>query len=115
MNPKDKLIDAFQSDARIQRFKALEKEIEKHPSLLQAYEAIKLAQQQYVRANAQKKPDAPEKKHIYETKLKGLKENPFIDEYLDLIEELNYDLQWTIGEIESAINAALHPAFKDPE
>lgn len=115
MNPKDKLIEAFKNDPRVLRFKALETEIERHPTLLQAYEDLKVAQQIMVRAQAQKTPGLEEKKADYETKLEALKSNPFIEEYLDLIEELNYDLQWTMGEIESQINAALHPKMHEEE
>lgn len=113
MTPKDKLLAAFKNDPRIKRFHALEKEIEKHPTLLQEYEDLKVIQQHYVRAKAHHAADVAEKKAAYETKLEALKSNPFIEEYLDLIEELNYDLQWTIGEIETHINARLHPRLED--
>lgn len=109
MTPQEKLIEAFKNDPRVKRFKALEAEIEKHPTLLQAYEDLKVLQQTFVRAQAKKAPDTDRKKAAYERQLEALKANPFIAEYLDLIEELNYDLQWTIGEIETHINAALHP------
>ena len=112
MTPTDKLIKAFQNDPRVIRFKALEKEIEKHPTLLQAYEDLKLAQQAFVRAKSKKNASKDALKAAYESQLAALKDNPFIEEYLDLIEELNYDLQWTIGEIEDRINAVLNPDFK---
>lgn len=113
MTPKTQLIEAFKNDPRVQRFRALEAEIEKHPTLLQAYEALKVAQQKYVRAQAQKTPATAALKSAYDAQLESLKRNPFIAEYLDLIEELNYDLQWTMGEIETEINAALHPQLDD--
>lgn len=109
MNAKTALIEAFKNDPRVQRFRALEAEIEKHPTLLQAYEDLKVAQQKMVRAKAHKSAQTDALKKAYEHQLEALKTNPFIEEYLDLIEELNYDLQWTIGEIETQINAALHP------
>lgn len=115
MNPKETLIDAFKNDPRVERFRALETEIERHPTLLQAYEDLKVAQQIMVRAEANKTPGFKEKKADYDAKLEALKSNPFIEEYLDLIEELNYDLQWTMGEIESQINAALHPKLDEED
>jgi cell fate (sporulation/competence/biofilm development) regulator YmcA (YheA/YmcA/DUF963 family) len=105
--PGDALIHALKNDARVKRFNELEAIIETHPEYYKKYEAIKLAQQKYVRAQAYKSKDEALLKARYEEEKKALVENPFIEEYLDLMEELNDDLQWMIQEIETQLNLEL--------
>lgn len=102
--PGDDLIQAIKDDPRVIRFKQLEEKIEMHPTIYKAYEDLKLAQQQYVRANAQQSSKAPALKDIYDTQKKALLENPWIAEYLDLMEDINADLQWMVKTIETSLN-----------
>lgn len=115
MNPKERLIKALKDDVRVQRFRELEAQIEHHPTLLKAYELVKKSQQAYVRAKGLNHADVAVKKSLYLADLDALRNNPFVGEYLDLIEELNYDLQWIMGEIQDHINAQLTPPLKATE
>lgn len=106
-HPGDKLLKALKEDPRVKRFQALEQKIETHPTLFKAYEALKIAQQKYVRAKAQQAPNTETLKAIYETQRTALLENPWVAEYLDLMESINHDIQWMIETIERSLNEEL--------
>lgn len=105
--PGDNLLEALKNDPRVKRFKALEEKIEMHPKIYQAYEDLKIAQQRYVRAKAQQSSNTEALKVTYETQKKALLENPWVDEYLDLMESLNHDIQWMIETMERSLNEEL--------
>lgn len=106
-NPGDNLLEALAKDSRVKRFKELEAKIEKHPTIYKAYEDLKIAQQLYVRAKANASSKTEQLKEIYETQKKALLENPWVDEYLDLMESINHDIQWMIETIERSLNEEL--------
>jgi cell fate (sporulation/competence/biofilm development) regulator YmcA (YheA/YmcA/DUF963 family) len=105
--PGDALLQTLKNDPRVIRFKELEERIGRHPTLHQAYENVKVAQQKYVRAKAHKSKDEDALKAIYEKAKAEVMNAPMMSEYLDLIEDLNQDLQWMIQEIEATLNQDL--------
>jgi len=106
MNAKDALIEAIKKDDKVKRFKELDAIIETHPTLYKDYEALKILQQKYIRANAHKK-DASTEKEAYDNALERLLETPLMSEYLELIDAINMDLKWMTETIESSVNEAL--------
>lgn len=105
--PGDALLQTLKNDPRVIRFRELESRIEMHPTLHQAYENLKMAQQKYVRAKANQSKDNVALKANYESEKAALMDVPLLNEYLDLIEDLNQDLQWMVQEIEEVLNKDL--------
>lgn len=113
--PGQALLDALKNDPQVLRFQALEAEIEKHPHVFKAYEALKIAQQLYVRAKAHQSPKLDALKAEYERQKKALLDNPWIAEYLDLLEAINHDIQWMIETIERTLNTRLHGVSQEED
>lgn len=98
MNKLDNLIAELQKSEVIKRFKELEKIIDQDKKLQANYQLLLDLQKKMVKDQTLNSNNLIESKKAYEEQLKLLSKNLIIEEYLDLLEEINEDLQ-TIQEI----------------
>lgn len=111
MNAKNSLsilIDDINNLECIRRLHKLEVYIDKNEDIKNKLEEIKNVQKQMVNCTYYHKPNA---KKEYEEKLRQLKQQlkdiPFVEEYIDLLNEAYYILLNITSTIESEINNSL--------
>ena len=104
MNKLIELTNILIEDDQIIRYKQLEKIIDQNDNLKKDYDNLLNLQKLMVQKEAKKSPDYPESKINYETQKNKIMSNYILEEYLDLIELINNDLQMIKNIIETEIN-----------
>ncbi len=92
MNSLDQLINKIKEDPTVKRFKELEKVIDKDEKLNKEYNELLKLQKIMVNKRELKSKDFAVAKTNYEKAKKQVLEHIVLNEYLDLLEEINYDL-----------------------
>ncbi len=92
MNSLDKLINEIKEDPTVKRFKELEKVIDKDEKLNKEYKELLELQKVMVNKREQKSKDFTLAKKKYEEAKERVLQHLVLNEYLDLLEEINYDL-----------------------
>ena len=92
LNSLDQLINKIKEDPTVKRFKELEKVIDKDEKLNKEYNELLKLQKIMVNKRELKSKDFAVAKTNYEKAKKQVLEHIVLNEYLDLLEEINYDL-----------------------
>jgi len=92
LNSLDQLINNIKEDPTVKRFKELEKVIDKDEKLNKEYNELLNLQKIMVNKRELKSKDFAVAKTNYEKAKKQVLEHIVLNEYLDLLEEINYDL-----------------------
>lgn len=98
MNKLDNLTKELNNSEVVKRFKELEKIIDQDKKLQDGYQLLLKLQKQMVQDQTLHSKNAIISKKAYEEQRDLLTGNLIIEEYLDLLEEINEDIQ-TIQEI----------------
>lgn len=105
MNKVDILINEIKNDETIKRFKLLENVIDQDKNINDNFKKLLDLQKIMVNDREKNKENFEVSKKIYETAKTALTSNIVISEYLDLLEEVNYDLQMIQSIIANEISA----------
>lgn len=103
MRKLEELINLFESDERVKRYKLLEEKIQHNSSLLDDYQALLKTQKLLVQQTVSKHKNLELTEQKYMDQLKKMEGNVFFSEYIDLQNELNEDLQLIKKIIEESI------------
>lgn len=98
MNKLDNLLEELRQSEVIKRFKELEKYIDQEKNMQEDYQQLLKLQKQMVQDETAKSKNLVISRKAYEIQREKLSSNLIIEEYLDLLDEINQDLQ-TIQEI----------------
>ncbi len=99
------LIKAIKSDSNIIRFKELESVIDADPTLKKNFELLIHLQKIMVQKEAKKTQDFQLAKSDYDAQYETVRSHVLMDEYLDLLEVVNNDLQLIQSILTYEINA----------
>ena len=103
MRNLQELIQLISEDDKIQRFKELEKIIDHNKSIREDYDLLLQLQKVMVNKEYKKDKNYNEAKTEYESQLEKVRDYPILEEYLDLLEEINSDLSMIKTIIEQEI------------
>ncbi|MBN2605515.1 MAG: YlbF family regulator [Bacilli bacterium] len=98
MNKLDNLLEELSKTEVIKRFKELEKFIDQDKKMHEDYQLLLALQKQMVQDETKHSNNLILSKKAYELQREKLSKNLIIEEYLDLLDEINQDIQ-TIQEI----------------
>lgn len=104
LNKLDELLEEIKSSPLIKRFRELESIIDNNPKLQKDYQDLLEKQKKMVNSKEFKRTDYQVLKADYESHKEGLVNNIIIDEYLELQQKINDDLQLIQDIIGSEIN-----------
>ena len=104
MNSLRELIQLLESDPEIIRFKELEKVIDQDENIKQEYHQLLNLQKDMVQKQFKKSPKYDQAKKIYDQAFNKILTYPIMEEYLDLLEQINSDLNLIQTIIEEEIN-----------
>jgi cell fate (sporulation/competence/biofilm development) regulator YmcA (YheA/YmcA/DUF963 family) len=104
LNSLEKLIDAIKNNNDVKRFKELEAIIDQDQDLNKEYKDLLNLQKLMVNDEAKQSSRLPQSKANYEAKLQELMSHILMEEYLDLLEVVNNDLQMIQSIITNEIN-----------
>lgn len=108
MNKLDNLIKEITSDVVVKRFKELENIIDNDQLLKDDYNNLLELQKIMVNKQQKKSKDLELAVSRYETAKENIMKHIIIEEYLDLLEEINYDL----GLIQKIISEEINIDFE---
>lgn len=103
MNKLTELIDLIKNDNDVIRYQQLEKIISEDESLSKAFKELLNTQKVMVKMEYEKSNELDTIKKEYKNKLEDIKSNIFIEEYLDLLEYINNDIQLITKIIEDEV------------
>lgn len=103
LNVEDKLINLLQSDEQIQRFKELESMIDHNSEIQEKYKQLLNLQKIMVQHEAKQHKDLEHSTQKYETAKQELLQYFVVEEYLDLLTNINNDLNMIQRIIEQEI------------
>lgn len=103
MNKLTELIDLIKNDNDVIRYQQLEKIISEDESLSKAFKELLNTQKVMVKMEYEKSNELDTIKKEYQNKLEDIKSNIFIEEYLDLLEYINNDIQLITKIIEDEV------------
>ncbi len=104
MNKLEILIDKIGNDTVIKRFKELERIIDNDQLLNKDYQQLLELQKVMINKREKKSKDLDEAVKEYENAKENMLKHLIIEEYLDLLEEINYDLRLIQKIITEEIN-----------
>ncbi len=104
MSKLNELINSLQNDEQIIRFKELEKIIDHNESIKNDFEKMLSLQKTMVQKEFKKSKDLDQAKAKYQKQRNHLMKYPIIDEYLDLLDAINSDLNMIKTIIEQEID-----------
>lgn len=93
MNNLKKLLDELQNDELIIRFKELEKIIDQDTDINNNYKNLLELQKKMVNDKEKNSVNLPKSTSEYENAKTALSSNIVLSEYIELLEDINYDLQ----------------------
>ncbi len=105
MNNLIKLINELQNDEIIMRYKQLEEIIDQDKEITRNYKNLLELQKKMVNDQEKNRSNLQKSTRDYEIAKASLTSNIVISEYIDLLEDINYDLQIIKNIIESEISA----------
>ena len=105
MNNLKKLINELQNDEIIMRFKELEKIIDQDKKITKKYKNLLELQKKMVNDQEKNRSNLQNSTRDYEIAKASITSNITISEYIELLEDINYDLQIIQNIIESEISA----------
>ena len=108
LNKLNNLIQEITNDVVVKRFKELEKIIDNDQLLKKDYNNLLELQKVMVNREQKKSKDLKIAVDNYEVAKKNVLEHIIIEEYLDLLEEINYDL----GLIQKIISEEINIDFE---
>lgn len=100
----DKLVQVIRNDADIQRFKELETLIDQNEEIQKKYKKLLDAQKIMVQWEVKKHKDYQQAKEYYESLKAEILEYVIMEEYLDLLELINNDVDLIQSIIEEEIS-----------
>lgn len=103
LNVEDKLINLLQSDEQIQRFKELESLIDHNSEIQEKYKQLLNLQKIMVQHEAKQHKDLEHSTQKYKTAKQELLQYFVVEEYLDLLTNINNDLNMIQRIIEQEI------------
>ncbi len=104
MDSLDKLIKEIESNSLVERFKQLEKIIDSDQLLNQDYKELLELQKIMVNKREKKSKDFKLAENNYNNAKDNVLKHMILSEYLDLLEEINYDLNMIQKIISEEIN-----------
>lgn len=104
MNKLTELLNTLQNDVGLQRYKELEYIIDHDENLKKQYELLKDLQKELVRAETTKSANLSVIKQEYDTQYEVVKNHVLLEEYIDLLESINNDIQMIQNIISDEIN-----------
>lgn len=108
MSSLDKLKKALQEDPAIKRIQELEDFIDKNEKLRDLFSSFKEVQKKMVNAKSYHQPRQYEVyKKEYNTIYQSILDFPFMEEYLELLEEAYFKLKGITELIENKINSKI--------
>jgi len=99
----DELIQLIQNDEQIQRFKELELVIDHNQDIQEKFNKLLELQKRMVQQEVQKHKNYPQSKTAYDKAYQDLRENLLVEEYLELLEYINNDINFIQSIIEQEI------------
>jgi cell fate (sporulation/competence/biofilm development) regulator YmcA (YheA/YmcA/DUF963 family) len=104
MNSLQELIKILKDDEEIRRFQELEKVIDQDSNIKHEYQQLLDYQKDMVQKQYKKSKLYPEAKKKYDQAFASILSYPVMEEYLDLLEQINADLHLIQSIIETEIN-----------
>lgn len=104
MNNLKELIVALNNDESIKRYKELEYIIDHDKNLKKEYELLKELQKKLVRAENTKNAKLSDIRSEYDVQYEIVKNHVLLEEYIDLLESINNDVQMIQNIISDEIN-----------
>jgi cell fate (sporulation/competence/biofilm development) regulator YmcA (YheA/YmcA/DUF963 family) len=104
LNKLSELVSLIKEDDHIIRFKELEDIIDHNKSIGQDYNKLLELQKTMVNKEYRKDKNYTLSKEKYEAQLQIVKDYPILEEYLDLLDEINSDLAMIKSIIEQEIS-----------
>ncbi len=105
MNSLNKLINELKKDELIVRFQKLEKIIDQDREISIKFKNLLELQKKMVNDREKNQKNFQHSSKIYESAKSALTSNIVIHEYIDLLEDINYDLQMIQNIIATEISA----------
>ena len=105
MNNLKKLIEELQNDEIIIRYKKLEDIIDQDKEITKKYKNLLELQKKMVNDQEKNRSNLQNSTRDYEIAKTSLTSNIVISEYIELLEDINYDLQIIQNIIETEISA----------
>lgn len=105
MNSLKQLINELNNDELIIRYKKLEKVIDQDANIEKEYKKLLELQKKMVRDREKNLNNFDTSSKAYEVAKTALTSNIIISEYIELLEEINYDLQMIQNIIGTSISA----------
>lgn len=104
MKALNKLETLLKEDPKVHQFKVLEKAIFENQEMMKAYQDLLNKQKRMIQAQEKQSPNLSAVKREYDKALKTIQENPIIEQYLTLQEDINADIKMLFQIIEQEIN-----------
>jgi len=104
MSKLNELVTLFNSDERVKRYQLLERFIQGDSVLLESYQSLLKTQKVLVQQTVSKHKNLEETEKKYMQQLHSLEDNVHFNEYIELQNELNEDLQLVKKIIEEALS-----------
>ncbi len=104
MKALDKLESLLNDDPKVKQFKTLETAIFANKDLMKKYQSLLEKQKRMVQAKEKNRPNKDALIREYEKTINEIKDNPIIDQYLTLQEEINEDIKMMFQMVEQGIN-----------